>query len=77
MGCAWTNQSSVPSPTVLPDVLLDTYFGRVHGKPFWILDETATRQRLQLNQIPNHLIYAVYAVSARLVTIGDGEASNY
>ncbi len=57
----------MPSPTVLPDVLLDTYFIRVHGKAYHILDETITRQRLQMNQVPNHLLYAIYAVSARSV----------
>jgi hypothetical protein len=63
------NKSSVPSPTVLPDVLLDTYFMRVHGKAYHILDETITRQRLQMNQVPNHLLYAIYAVSARFVVM--------
>jgi hypothetical protein len=56
---------SEPSPGVLPDVLLDTYFARCHGKVYHILDETATRQRVQLNQIPSYLVYAIYAVSAR------------
>lgn len=40
---------------------------RVHGKAYYILDETVTRQRLQMNQVPNHLLYAIYAVSARFV----------
>jgi hypothetical protein len=63
------NKSSVPSPTILPDVLLDTYFMRVHGKVYHILDETIIRQRLQMNQVPNHLLYAIYAVSARFVVM--------
>jgi hypothetical protein len=57
----------VPSPTVLLDVLFDTYFMRVHGKVYYILDETIMRQRVQMNQVPNHLLYAIYAVSARFV----------
>jgi len=40
---------------------------RVHGKAYYILDETILRQRLQMNQVPNHLLYAIYAVSARFV----------
>lgn len=54
-----------PSPSVQPDVLLDTYFTRCHGKAYHILDEGSTRQRLQLNQIPSYLLFAIYAVSAR------------
>ena len=57
--------SSAPSPGVQPDVLLDTYFTRCHGKAYYILDETTTRQRIQLNNIPSYLLYAIYAVSAR------------
>lgn len=47
--------------------MLDTYFARLHGKPYYILDEATTRQRLQLNQLPSCLAYAVYAVTARYV----------
>lgn len=70
---AWANKSSEPSPTVLPDVLLNTYFLRVHGKVYHILDETVIRQRLQMNQIPNHLLFAIYAVSARFVIMSTWE----
>lgn len=56
---------SEPSPGVQPDILLDTYFTRCHGKVYHILDETATRQRIQLNSIPSYLLFAIYAVSAR------------
>jgi hypothetical protein len=59
--------SSTQSPTLSPDLLLDTYFARIHGKPYYILDESTTRQRLQANQLPAHLAYAIYAVSARYV----------
>jgi hypothetical protein len=61
--------SSAPSPTVPTDVLLETYFLRVHGKAYHVLDEALFRERLQMNQVPNHLLYAIYAVSARLVII--------
>ena len=53
------------SPTIMPDLLLDTYFARIHGKPYHILDETTTRQRMQANQLPTYLAYAIYAVGAR------------
>jgi hypothetical protein len=49
------------SPSLAPDLLLDTYFARLHGKPYHILDETTTRQRLQANQLPPYLAYAIYA----------------
>lgn len=59
---------SAPSPAAIqPDVLLDTYFARFHAKPFYILDESSVRQRLQLHQLPNYLVHAIYAVAARCV----------
>ncbi|KAJ6202010.1 fungal-specific transcription factor domain-containing protein [Bipolaris maydis] len=58
-------EPSVQSPSLSPDLLLDTYFARIHGKPYYVLDESTTRQRLQANQLPGHLAYAIYAVSAR------------
>jgi hypothetical protein len=63
----WSNYwgSQQQSPSVSPDLLLDTYFARLHGKPYYILDEVTTRQRLQLNQLPTYLVYAIYALSAR------------
>ncbi|KUI74288.1 putative transcriptional regulatory protein PB1A11.04c [Cytospora mali] len=58
--------SSAPSPPVIqPDALLDTYFSRFHAKPFYILDESSVRQRLQLNQLPIYLVHAIYAVAAK------------
>ncbi|ROW00844.1 hypothetical protein VMCG_06550 [Cytospora schulzeri] len=57
--------SSAPSPPgVQPDALLDTYFSRFHAKPYYILDESSVRQRLQLNQLPSYLVHAIYAVAA-------------
>jgi hypothetical protein len=58
-------QISLQTPSIIPDLLLDTYFARIHGKPYFILDETTTRQRLQSNQLPSYLTFAIYAVSAR------------
>lgn len=52
-------------PGVEPNALLDTYFNRFHAKPFYILDESALRQRLQLNQVPGYLMHAIFAVAAR------------
>jgi hypothetical protein len=60
-------RTSVPAPTLSPELLLDTYFARIHGKPYYILDEATTRQRLQANQLPGHLAYAIYAVSTRYI----------
>ncbi|KAF2872586.1 fungal-specific transcription factor domain-containing protein [Massariosphaeria phaeospora] len=58
-------EPSPQSPSIVPDLLLDTYFARIHGKPYHILDETTIRQRIQANQLPGYLAYAIYAVSAR------------
>lgn len=52
-------------PTVQPDALVDTYFSRFHGKPFYILDESSVRQRMQLGQLPCYTIHAIYAVGAK------------
>jgi len=57
--------TSIQTPSLSPELLLDTYFARIHGKPYYILDEATTRQRLQANQLPGHLAYAIYAVGAR------------
>lgn len=56
---------SEPSSSIRIDALLDTYFNRFHAKPYYILDESSVRQRLQVNQLPQYLAYAIYAVSAR------------
>ncbi|KAI0853134.1 fungal-specific transcription factor domain-containing protein [Daldinia vernicosa] len=64
--------SSEPSPGVQIDTLLDTYFSRFHAKPYHILDESSVRQRLQLNQLPSYLIYAIYSVAARYTTHPSG-----
>ncbi|KAF1970515.1 hypothetical protein BU23DRAFT_591060 [Bimuria novae-zelandiae CBS 107.79] len=58
-------EPSLQTPSLAPGALLDTYFARLHGKPYHILDETTTRQRMQANQLPSYLAYAIYAVSAR------------
>lgn len=63
---------SAPSPSVQQDVLLDTYFVRCHGKSYHILDETSIRQRIQANEIPTYLLYAIYAVSARYTSHPNG-----
>lgn len=52
-------------PPAQTEVLLDTYFARFHGKPFYIVDESSIRQRHQLNQLPRFLSFAISAVAAR------------
>ena len=47
------------------EALLDTYFARIHGKPYYILDEPATRQRWRDGQLPRYVINAIHAVSIR------------
>ncbi|CAI7595214.1 unnamed protein product [Penicillium pancosmium] len=52
---------------ILSDILLDAYFGRLHGKPFFVLDETSTRQMHQLKQLSAPLSMAISAMTARYV----------
>ena len=56
-----------PQSIAFTDALLDTYFARIHSKPYYILDESNTRQRLRDGQLPNFLINAIHAVSIRFV----------
>ena len=53
------------TPSVAEDVLLDAYFGRAHGKPYFIGDEGIIRSRAQAGTVPNGLLLALYAVGAR------------
>ncbi|KAI8718632.1 hypothetical protein NCS52_00642500 [Fusarium sp. LHS14.1] len=59
-------------PPAQAEALLDTYFARFHGKPYYIVDESSIRQRLQLNQLPKFLSYAISAVAARHTTDPSG-----
>lgn len=54
-------------PIAFTDALLDTYFARLHSKPYYVLDETATRQRLRDGQLPRFLVNAIHAVTIRYV----------
>ena len=47
------------------DAVLEAYFVRLHGKPYFILDESATRQRLRDGMLPRFLVNAIYAVAVR------------
>ncbi|KAL3608226.1 hypothetical protein FPOAC2_03219 [Fusarium poae] len=59
-------------PPAQAEVLLDTYFSRFHGKPYYIVDESSIRQRHQLNQLPTFLSFAISAVAARHTTDASG-----
>ncbi|PHH55559.1 hypothetical protein CFIMG_001373RA [Ceratocystis fimbriata CBS 114723] len=48
-----------------PQELLDTYFQKIHGKPYYILDEISFRQQKQRGKVPAHLLNAIYAIAAR------------
>lgn len=65
------NREPSPNPAQA-DALLDTYFTRFHGKPYYILDESSIRQRLQLNQLPAYLSNAISAVAARYTAHPNG-----
>lgn len=60
------SSAAVPPQTLLlPDSILDTYFTRLHGKPFHILDEQYVRQKHQSGQLSPLLAMAVYALTLR------------
>lgn len=67
-----TTTSEPSPPAIQHDVLLDTYFNRCHGKPYHILDEASTRQRVQQHNIPSYLLFALYAVSSRYAAHPNG-----
>ncbi|KAL2837664.1 fungal-specific transcription factor domain-containing protein [Aspergillus pseudodeflectus] len=56
-------------PGRVPDAMLDAYFARLHGKPFFILDEAATRARSAAGTLPGYLGMAVYALTLRYTTV--------
>lgn len=69
---ATTNQSalSFPKPSqtrILSEAVLNTFFARLHGKPFFILDEPSTRQRYRTNELPTYLSMAISALTTRYV----------
>ncbi|KAL5353826.1 hypothetical protein ACLOAV_001870 [Pseudogymnoascus australis] len=68
----YTPTPSVQSPAVADDVLLDAYFGRAHGKPYFLLDEGVIRSRAQAGTAPNGLLLALYAVGARYAVHPNG-----
>lgn len=49
----------------LTEALIDTYFARLHGKPYYILDEPATRQRWRDNQLPRYVVNAIHAATIK------------
>ncbi|KAL1957161.1 hypothetical protein VTO42DRAFT_6304 [Malbranchea cinnamomea] len=57
------------SPSTQPifpsDSAVDTFFARINGKPFHILDESTTRQQLRLGQLPRCLSMAIYTITMR------------
>lgn len=56
-----------PEVTAFTNALLDTYFARLHNKPFYILDESATRLRLRDGRLPSFLVDAIHAVTIKHV----------
>lgn len=57
--------SPVQPPITHTNALLNVYFTRLHNKPYYILDEAATRQRLQNGQLPLTIMNGLWAVTAR------------
>ncbi|KAG6019198.1 hypothetical protein E4U40_007295 [Claviceps sp. LM458 group G5] len=63
------NLQASPADT---DAFLHTYFTRLHGRPYYILDESTTRQRIRLKQLPDYLTDAIWAVASRHTPHPDG-----
>lgn len=60
------NSASSDQPQTVPtETLINSYFAAVHGKPYFIVDESTVRQRLQLKQIPQYLVDAMCATVAK------------
>ncbi|EED23703.1 fungal specific transcription factor, putative [Talaromyces stipitatus ATCC 10500] len=57
----------------LSDAILDTYFTRLHEKPFYILEESSTRQRHRMGQLPGPLMMAIYAITTRYSQSSEGQ----
>lgn len=57
----------VPEAAALTETLVDTYFTRLHNKPFYILDESATRLRLRDGRLPRFLVDTIHAVTIKYV----------
>ncbi|CZT20939.1 related to nitrate assimilation regulatory protein nirA [Ramularia collo-cygni] len=55
----------LPEASAFTDVLLDTYFSCLHNKPFYILDESATRLRFRDGRLPPFLVDAIHAVTIK------------
>lgn len=67
---AETNRRCSEQPitaTIPTETLINAYFTTGHGKPYFILDESAVRQRLQLGQCPQYLVDAMCSTVAKLV----------
>ncbi|GAB7348228.1 hypothetical protein MBLNU459_g6224t1 [Dothideomycetes sp. NU459] len=60
---AFPARQQAPAPQ--NNALLDIYFSSHHNKPFYILDEAATRQRWQSGQLPTTIVNAINSVAAR------------
>jgi hypothetical protein len=60
-------QGSLQS-VILPEAVLDSFFSRIHGKPFYILDEPTTRHKHQYGLLPLHLAMAIHATTLRFTT---------
>lgn len=56
---------SIHLPASRSNAVLDVYFNNLHNKPYYILDEAATRQRWQSGQLPLTVVNAINAVTAR------------
>ncbi|SMY29213.1 unnamed protein product [Zymoseptoria tritici ST99CH_1A5] len=66
---SWVQETAPPQQEQIAftNALLDTYFARLHNKPFYVLDESATRARFRDGRLPVFLVNALHAVTSRVV----------
>ncbi|KAI5301334.1 hypothetical protein KEM56_001816 [Ascosphaera pollenicola] len=72
-------QVTPPPPNqfmVIPDSVLDTFFARVNGKPFYLLDEQSVRQQHRTDQLPSALSMALYALTMRYTSWSNDSLSS-
>lgn len=60
-----TISSNPPDTIPSPSAIIDTYFSRLHERPYYILDEAATRSRFAKGRLPRFLTNALCAATVR------------
>ncbi|ATY65518.1 Fungal specific transcription factor [Cordyceps militaris CM01] len=60
-----SDQPATANATVPTESLISAYFATAHGRPYFIVDESTVRQRMQLRELPQYLVDAMCAAVAK------------